>query len=166
MTDRDELVRQARDELDHLVSEAGTEAVRCDKAQYDILIRDYVALNARVKDDPERNDLRGRSPHRGVSRCAARQDAVADRKAAPVTRRERTERLQTHVECALTKLLMPGDFSEIARQLRIMVDDDVTDDEIIMAAHRVRADYRQRSDPYARHNLDLVEANCATWRSR
>jgi uncharacterized protein involved in exopolysaccharide biosynthesis len=53
MSDRDELVRQARAELDHLVSEAGTAAVRRDKAQYDTLIADYVALNDRVKDDPE-----------------------------------------------------------------------------------------------------------------
>lgn len=53
MSDRDEMVRQAREELDHLVSEAGTDAVRRDRAQYDVLVRDYVALNQRVKDDPE-----------------------------------------------------------------------------------------------------------------
>jgi hypothetical protein len=44
-----------------------------------------------------------------------------------------------HVEAALTK---PSatlcSFVEIARQLRVIIGDDVTEDEIIMAAHWVR----------------------------
>jgi hypothetical protein len=84
--------------------------------------------------------------------------------------RQRNERLQMHVECALIKPSCPGlpdiPFAEIARELRIIIADDLTDDEIIMAAHRVRADYRKRSDPYARHHRDVVEANCARWDGR
>lgn len=80
------------------------------------------------------------------------------------TQRQRTERLQMHVEAALTKTSTCS-LAEAARQLRIIIADDVTEDEIIMAAHRVRADYRQRSDAYARHYLDLIEANCAMWRT-
>jgi hypothetical protein len=81
------------------------------------------------------------------------------------TQRQRTEQLQRHVEAALTK---PSDmdfpFAEIARQLRIIIADDVTDDEIIMAAYRVRAQWRQyRHVAGARSHLEAIEANCARW---
>ncbi|HEV8032620.1 MAG TPA: hypothetical protein VGP42_16530 [Stellaceae bacterium] len=94
--------------------------------------------------------------------------------------RQRTERLQMHVEAGLTMppAVLPP-FAEIARQLRIIVADDVTDDEIIMAAYRVRAEWRYRVCTWAREgwdnaefvsviagarvHLEAMEANCARW---
>ena len=80
-------------------------------------------------------------------------------------------KLEQHVDAGLTKPSTPGlpdlPFAEIVRQLREIVADDVTDDEVLMAAHRVRARYRQdRHIGYCAHHLEVVEANCARWMAR
>lgn len=82
--------------------------------------------------------------------------------------RERTERLQAHVETVLAKpSTAVCSFAEIARQLRTIIADDVTEDEIIMAAHRVRARWRQyRHITGVRPQIEVIEANCARWTAR
>jgi hypothetical protein len=82
----------------------------------------------------------------------------------------RTWKLAQHVEAALTKPstgLPDLPFSETVRQLREIVAVDVTEDEILMAAHRVRARYQQdqQHSAYARYYFDVVKANCARWSS-
>jgi hypothetical protein len=82
--------------------------------------------------------------------------------------RERTEKLQAHVEAALTKPITAAfpnlSLAEAVRQLRKIVADDVTEDEVVMAAHRVRAKWRQdRHSGFGRAYLATIEANCARW---
>jgi predicted short-subunit dehydrogenase-like oxidoreductase (DUF2520 family) len=84
--------------------------------------------------------------------------------------RERTERLERHIEAALTKPShrgVPQSLAEAVRQLRQIVADDVTEDEVVMAAHRVRAKWRQdRHSGFGRAYLVTIEANCARWCDR
>lgn len=78
--------------------------------------------------------------------------------------RERTERLQAQVEALIKPSTASSSFAEIAHQLRTIVAGDLSDDEIIMAAHRVRARWRQyRHIAGARPHLEAIEANCARW---
>jgi hypothetical protein len=84
-----------------------------------------------------------------------------------MNQRERAERLQVHVEAALLQPSMKLDepsivWAEIARQLRVIIADDVTDDEIVLAAYRVRAKWRGYRHPGARSHLATIEANCAS----
>lgn len=58
-------------------------------------------------------------------------------------------------------------FAETARQFRMLIADDVTYNEIIMAADRVRAQWRRyRHIPGRRAWLEVIEANCPSWTVR
>ena len=77
--------------------------------------------------------------------------------------RARRFRLQAHVECVLLKPSTArfASFEEVAGELRALIAVDISDDEIIMAARLVRAQWRQwwASGTAPRSHFTVIEEN-------